>query len=128
VRPSDVGGCEYPEWAWWSGGTFVHKVGIESEIFGVSGCGTPRFLVWVVGGGEECLKHWAESCPGVNGERNEYHVFTIEFPDELLPMNERCIGCGGLVHTFKFTMFMALKVFVCIGSDVLRMMASASGW
>ena len=51
MRPSDVGGCEYPEWAWWSGGTFVHKVGIESEIFGVSGCGTPRFLVWVVGGG-----------------------------------------------------------------------------
>ena len=32
-------------------------------------------------------------------------------------MNERCIGCGGLVHTSKFTMFMALKVVVCIGSD-----------
>ena len=53
--PSDVGGCENPEWAWWSGGAFVHEVGIRSVIFGVSVCGAPRFLAGVVGGGEECL-------------------------------------------------------------------------
>jgi hypothetical protein len=32
-------------------------------------------------------------------------------------VDERCIGCGGLVHTSKLTPFMALKVVVCIGSD-----------
>ena len=53
--PSDVGGCENPEWAWWSGGAFVHEVGIRLVIFGVSVCGAPRFLAGVVGGGEECL-------------------------------------------------------------------------
>jgi hypothetical protein len=55
ARPLDVGGCEDPEWAWWLGGPFVHKVSIGSEIFGASGCGTPRFFAGVVGGGEECL-------------------------------------------------------------------------
>ena len=29
-----------------------------------------------------------------------------------------CIGGGGLVHTSKFTLFMALKVVVCIGSNM----------
>ena len=56
-------------------------------------------------------------CPGVNGERNEYHVFSIEFADDLITVDERCVGCGGLVHTSKLTAFMALKVVVCIGSD-----------
>ena len=32
-------------------------------------------------------------------------------------MDERCIGGGGLVHMFKFTAFMMLKVVFCIGSD-----------
>ena len=54
-------------------------------------------------------------CPGVNGERND-HVFSIEFTNDLITADERCIGCGGLVHTSKFTAFMALKVVVCIGS------------
>ena len=35
-------------------------------------------------------------------------------------MDERCIGCGGLVHTSKFSAFMALKVVVCIGSDFVE--------
>ena len=56
-------------------------------------------------------------CPGVNDERNEYRVFSIEFADDLITVDERCIGCGGLVHTSKLTPFMALKVVVCIGSD-----------
>ena len=33
----------------------MHKVGIGSEIFGVSVCGTPRIFAGVVGGVEECL-------------------------------------------------------------------------
>jgi hypothetical protein len=37
--------------------------------------------------------------------------------DDLITVDERCIGCGGLVHTSKFTTFFALKVVVCIGSD-----------
>jgi hypothetical protein len=41
----------------------------------------------------------------------------IEFADDLITVDERCIGCGGLVHTSKFTAFMALKVVVCIDSD-----------
>ena len=55
--------------------------------------------------------------PGVNGERNEYHVFLVEFADYLITGDERCIGGGGLVYTSKFTAFMALKVVVCIVSD-----------
>ena len=37
------------------GGTVIHEVGIGSEIFGVIVivCGVPRFLVGVVGGGED---------------------------------------------------------------------------
>ena len=34
---------------------FVHEVGVGSVIFGVSVCGTPRFMAGMVGGGEECL-------------------------------------------------------------------------
>ena len=34
--PSDVGGCEDPEWAWWLGGVFVHEVGVGLVIFVVS--------------------------------------------------------------------------------------------
>ena len=55
MRPSDVGGYEDPKWAWWLGGMFVHEVGVGSVIFGVSVCGTPRFMAGMVGGGEECL-------------------------------------------------------------------------
>jgi len=50
LHPSDVGGSEDPEWAWWLGGAFVHEVGIGLVIFGVSVCGAPRFLAGVVGG------------------------------------------------------------------------------
>ena len=56
-------------------------------------------------------------CPGVNGERDKYHVFSVEFANDLITVDERCIGGGGLVHMSKFSAFMALKVVVCIGSD-----------
>ncbi len=48
---------------------------------------------------------------------NEYHAFSIEFANDLITVDERCIGGGGLVHMSKITAFMALKLVVCIGSD-----------
>jgi hypothetical protein len=65
-------------------------------------------------------------CPGVNGERDKYHVFTIEFADDLITMDEWCIGGGGLVHTSKFSAFMSSKVVVCIGSDFVENVFSIS--
>jgi len=65
-------------------------------------------------------------CPGVNGERDKYHVFTIEFADDLIAVDEWCIGGGGLVHTSKFSAFMSLKVVVCIGSDFVENVFSVS--
>jgi hypothetical protein len=59
-------------------------------------------------------------CPGVNGERDKYHVFAVEFADDLITVDEWCTGGGGLVHTSKFSAFMALKVVVCIGSDFVE--------
>jgi hypothetical protein len=41
----------------------------------------------------------------------------VEFADDLITVDERCIGGAGLVHTSKFAVFMALKIVVCIGSD-----------
>jgi hypothetical protein len=58
LHPSDVGGYEDPEWAWWLGEAFVHDVGIGSVIFVVSVCGAPGFLAerwWVVVRNAECL-------------------------------------------------------------------------
>ncbi len=56
---------------------FVHEVGIGAVMFSVCVCGTPWFLTVMVGGGEECLQHRSELCPGVNGEGegDEDHVF-----------------------------------------------------
>jgi hypothetical protein len=34
-------------------------------------------------------------------------------------MDERCGGGGGFVHTSKFTLFMMLKIDVCIDSDCI---------
>ena len=65
-------------------------------------------------------------CPGVNGERDKYHVFTIEFADDLITVDEWCIGGGGFVHTSKFSAFMSLKVVVCIGSDFVENVFSVS--
>jgi hypothetical protein len=65
-------------------------------------------------------------CPGVNGERDKNHVFTIEFADDLITVDEWCIGGGGLVHTSKFSAFMSLKVVVCIGSDFVENVFSVS--
>jgi hypothetical protein len=42
----------------------------------------------------------------------------VEFANDLITVDEMCIGGGGLVHTSKFTAFMALKVVVCIGSNM----------
>ncbi len=71
----------------------------------------------IVGGGEECLWHGTKPCPGVNGEGDEDHVFSIQFTNDIITMDERCGGGGGFVHTSKFTLFMMLKVVVCIGSS-----------
>jgi hypothetical protein len=54
------------------------------------------------------------SGPGLNW----YHVFLVEFANDLITVDEMCIGGGGLVHMSKFTTFMALKVVVCIGSNM----------
>ena len=59
-------------------------------------------------------------CPGVNGERDKYCVFVVEFADDLVTVDERCTGGGGLVHTSKFSAFMALKVVVFISSDFVE--------
>jgi hypothetical protein len=37
-------------------------------IFLIGVVSTPRFLTWVVCGGEESLEHWAKSSMGVDGE------------------------------------------------------------
>ena len=44
----------------------------------------------------------------------------IEFADDLITVDERCGGCGGLVHTSKSAAFLALKIFVCIVSDCVE--------
>ena len=44
----------------------------------------------------------------------------VEFADDLITVDERCIGAGGLVHTSKFSAFMALKIAVYIGSDCVE--------
>jgi hypothetical protein len=44
----------------------------------------------------------------------------VEFADDLITVDEWCTGGGGLVHTSKFSVFMALKVVVCIGSDFVE--------
>ena len=54
----------------------------------------------------------------------------VEFADDLITMDERCGGCGGLVHTSKFAMFVALKIVVCIVSDCFEKVFSVRlvGW
>ena len=45
----------------------------------------------------------------------------VEFTDDVITVDERCGGGGGLVHTSKkFAVFMALKIVVCIGSDCVE--------
>ena len=75
------------------------------------------------------VSHPGCSIPGVNGERDKYHVFLVEFANDLIAVDEKCVGGGGLVHMSKFSMFMVLKVVVCIGSDSDSVEnVSASGW
>ena len=38
----------------------------------------------------------------------------VEFNGDFIPVDERCGGVGGLVHTSKFVV---LKIVICIGSD-----------
>ena len=45
--------------------------------------------------------------------RDEYHVFPIEFANDLITVDEWCIGGGGLVHTSKFAVIVVLKIVVC---------------
>ena len=104
------------------GGGFVHEVGIGLVVFIVGVRGAPGFLTGMVGGGEECLEHWhwTRPCPGVNGERDKDHVFLVDFADDLITVDERCCGGGGLVHTSKFAAFMVLKIVVRVGSDCVE--------
>ncbi len=44
----------------------------------------------------------------------------VEFAEDLITLDENCIGGGGLVHTSKFAVFMGLKIVVCIGSDCVE--------
>ena len=62
----------------------------------------------------------AQGLPGVNGERDKDRVFSVEFANDLITVDERCIGGGGLVHMSKFAAIMALKIVVCIGSDCVE--------
>ena len=70
----------------------------------------------------------AQGLPGVNGERDMDRVFLVEFADDLITVDERCIGGGGLAHTSKFAAIMALKIVVCILAVIVLRMSSASGW
>ena len=86
-------------------------------VFTVVRCDAPGFMRCVVGGGEECLEHGTKVSMWVNGEWDEDHVFLVEFSNYIVAMDERGGGGVWLVHSPKFTMFMMLKVVVCIGSD-----------
>jgi hypothetical protein len=77
--------------------------------------GTPRFLGGMMGGGEECLQHGPKMCPRIDGKRDEDHVFVIKFTNDTVAMDEGGGAGGGLVHPSQFTMFMMLKIVVCIG-------------
>ena len=41
----------------------------------------------------------------------------VQFANDIIAVDERCGGGGGIVHTSKFTSIMMLKIVVCIGSD-----------
>ena len=82
----------------------------------MGGC-APRLLGCVVCRGEEGLEHRTEASMWVDCERDEDHVFLVEFANDGVAMDERG-GCGGgLVDASEFGSFMSLKVVVCIGSD-----------
>ena len=57
---------------------------------------------------------------GVNGKRDENHISVLEFADDVVTMNEWRGLAGWLVHSSKFSSFVALKVVVCIGSDSVK--------
>jgi hypothetical protein len=73
-----------------------------------------------MGGGEECLQHGSKTCPRINDERDEDHVFVIKFTNDTIAMDEGGGAGGGLGHPSQFTSFMMLKIVVCIGSDCVE--------
>ena len=56
----------------------------------------------------------------VDGEWDENHISVVEFADNIVTMNKRGGVGGWLVHSSKFSSFVALKVVVCIGSDSVK--------
>ncbi len=70
-----------------------------------------------MGGGEEFLQHGSKTCPKIDGKRDEDHVFEIKFTNDTVAMDEGGGTGGGLVHPSQFTLFVMLKIVVCIGSD-----------
>ena len=66
----------------------------------------------------------------VDGEWDENHVSVVKFANNGVTMNEWGGVGGWLVHTSKFSSFVALKVVVCIGSDSVKDVFSVHvfGW
>ena len=65
---------------------------------------------------------------GVDGKRDENHISVVEFADDVVTMNEWRGVAGWLVHSSKFSSFVALKVVVCIGSDSVKDVFSGHGF
>ncbi len=89
---------------------------ISSVVMG----GTPRFLGGVMGGGQECLQHGSKTRPRIDGKTEEDHVFVIKFTNDTVTMDEGGSAGGGHVHLSQFTLFVMLKIVVCIGSDCVE--------
>ena len=67
---------------------------------------------------------------GIDSEGDEDHFIVSDFTNDIVTMDERGGGGVWLVHSSKFTMFMTLKVVVCIGSDGVEDIFSGDvlGW
>ena len=94
---------------------FVHEVGIELVIFIVGVvCGMPGFWQgwWKVV--RNACRMGTDHAQGsmVKWIRT---IFLVEFTNDVITVDERWGGGGGLVHTSKFAVVMALKIVVCIG-------------
>ena len=89
-------------------------------VLSVAVGGAPRFLGGVMGGGEECLQHGSKTCPKIDGKRDEEHVFDIKFTNDTVAMDEGGGRGDRLVHPSQFTLFVMLKIVVCIGSDCVE--------
>ena len=64
----------------------------------------------------------------VDGEWDENHISVVEFADNIVTMNKMGGVGGWLVHCSEFSSFVALKVVVCIGSDIMEDVFSVHGF